>query len=108
MNPQITAEPDTESNLPATEGEMARHGITYIPVDYFHYRQFRYTSLEDAVAQAKRDGAVGPEPNLLTTDVEIAKYGITRSPVDYFVYQKFRYTSLKDALAQATREEATL
>ena len=35
--------------------EMAKYGITRVPVDYFHYRQFRYTNLEDAIAQAKHD-----------------------------------------------------
>jgi hypothetical protein len=33
---------------------MAAHGITCIPINYFHYRQFRYTNLDDAVAQAQR------------------------------------------------------
>lgn len=35
--------------------QMAKYGITRIPVYYFHYKQFRYTNLNDAVAQAKRD-----------------------------------------------------
>lgn len=40
------------------DAEVAeRFGITRVPVDYFHYGKFRYTSLEDAVAQAKRDQA---------------------------------------------------
>jgi hypothetical protein len=39
--------------------EMAKYGIARIPVDYFHYREFRYTNLKDAVAQAKRDLSVG-------------------------------------------------
>lgn len=34
--------------------EMAKYGITRVPVDYFHYKQYRYTNLADAVAQAKR------------------------------------------------------
>jgi hypothetical protein len=34
---------------------MAKYGITRVPVDYFDYRQFRYTNSEDAIAQAKRD-----------------------------------------------------
>jgi hypothetical protein len=33
---------------------MAKYGITRVPVDYFHYGDFRYTNLKDAVAQAKR------------------------------------------------------
>lgn len=35
---------------------MKRYGISRIPVDYFHYRQYRYTNLKDAIAQAERDG----------------------------------------------------
>ena len=38
------------------EEKMSRFGITRIPTDYFHYKTFRYTNLNDAVAQAKRDG----------------------------------------------------
>jgi hypothetical protein len=37
------------------EQEMARLGIVRIPADYFQYREFRYTSLQDALAQARRD-----------------------------------------------------
>lgn len=35
--------------------DLARYGITCVPVDYFHYREFRYTNLRDAIAQAKRE-----------------------------------------------------
>jgi len=35
--------------------EMARYGITCIPVDNFYYREFHYTNLEDAIAQVTRD-----------------------------------------------------
>jgi hypothetical protein len=45
----------TEADLLATEGEMVKYGIKRVPLDYFYYRQFRYTNLEDAVSQAKRD-----------------------------------------------------
>ena len=38
----------------AVEG-VTKYGITRVPVDYFHYKQYRYTNLSDAVAQAKRD-----------------------------------------------------
>ena len=37
--------------------EMARYGITRVPVDYFHYGEFRYTNLKDAVAQASVSNA---------------------------------------------------
>ena len=36
---------------------MTRFGITRVPVDIFHYKSFRYTNLEDAIAQANRDAA---------------------------------------------------
>lgn len=34
--------------------QMAKYGITRVPVDYFHVREFRYTSFADALAQAQR------------------------------------------------------
>jgi hypothetical protein len=37
------------------EDAMAKLGITRVPIDYFHYRQYRYTNLKDAIAQAERD-----------------------------------------------------
>lgn len=42
---------------PITAEELARYGITRVPVDYFHLGDFRYTSLSDAIAQAKRRAA---------------------------------------------------
>lgn len=39
---------------PEVSAEMEKHGITRIPVDYFHCGEFRYTNLKDAIAQAKR------------------------------------------------------
>lgn len=40
---------------PEMQKEMAEHGITRTLVDCFHYGEYRYTNLKDAVAQAKRD-----------------------------------------------------
>lgn len=34
--------------------EMAKFGIARVPVDRFHFREFRYTNLKDAIAEAKR------------------------------------------------------
>jgi hypothetical protein len=34
--------------------EMAKYCITRVPTDYFYYKEYRYTSLDDAIAQAKR------------------------------------------------------
>lgn len=39
----------------AVEQEMARLGILRVPADYFQYREFRYTNLQDALAQARHD-----------------------------------------------------
>jgi hypothetical protein len=39
---------------------MARYGITRVPTDYFHYKEYRYTSLDDAIAQAKRQHPAVP------------------------------------------------
>jgi len=90
----------------ATE-EMAKYGITRVPVDYFHYGSFRYTNLEDAIAQAKRQQPPKDSGPVISPEITegMAKYGITRVPVDYFYYGKYRYTNLEDAVAEAKREQ---
>lgn len=51
---------ETDSDItPEDAEEMAKYGITRVPVDYFHYREFRYTNLKDAIVQAKRDEQAG-------------------------------------------------
>ena len=35
--------------------EMIELGITRAPFDYFHYKDFRYSQLADAIAEARRD-----------------------------------------------------
>ena len=88
--------------------ELVRHGITRIPVDYFHYGDFRYTNLDDALTQAKRQRSneSSAAVNLGGTD-EMARYGITRVPLDHFYYGGFRYTNLEDAIAEAKRHPYT-
>jgi hypothetical protein len=39
---------------------MAKYGITRVPTDYFRYKEYRYTSLDDAIAQAKRQHPAVP------------------------------------------------
>ena len=34
---------------------IARYGITRVPADQFHYKDYRYSLLSDAMALAKRD-----------------------------------------------------
>jgi hypothetical protein len=34
--------------------DMAKYGITRVSTDYFYYKEYRYTSVDDAIAQAKR------------------------------------------------------
>jgi hypothetical protein len=44
-------------NPPLTEEaikEMLELGIERVSVDYFYFKEYRYTDLNDAVAQAKR------------------------------------------------------
>ena len=95
-----------EAESPEAAQERAEFGITRSRVDNFYWREFCYSSLNDAVAQAKRaefkgspdksGSATGRE-----TDDEMMAYGITRVPVDYFYYGAFRYTKQNDAVAQA-------
>jgi hypothetical protein len=39
--------------------QMAHFGIRCVPVDYFHFREFRYTSFADALAEAQRQAERG-------------------------------------------------
>lgn len=39
---------------PADHADMKKFGITYVPVDYFHIGEYRYSKLADAIAEAKR------------------------------------------------------
>jgi hypothetical protein len=39
---------------PEAAEAMAQYAITRVPVDYFHYAEFRYTNLDDAIAEATR------------------------------------------------------
>jgi hypothetical protein len=34
---------------------MARFGLTQVPTYRYHYRDWRYANLDDALAQARRD-----------------------------------------------------
>jgi hypothetical protein len=90
---------------PDAAEEMTKYGITRVPVDYFHCRDFRYTNLKDAIAQAKRQRPLKESTSAIDVESaeEMAKNGITPIPVDYFHYGDFRYTNLKDAVAQAIR-----
>lgn len=55
MNPPTKSEIHTESKRRAMDAEMAKYCITRSTVDYFHYRDFKYTNLNDALAQARRE-----------------------------------------------------
>jgi hypothetical protein len=44
---------------PEVAKEMLEFGITRVSIDHFHYKDFRYTNVKDAIAQAKRQQAVG-------------------------------------------------
>lgn len=53
--PEIPPKSD-EPDMPNTAlaENMARYGITRVPVHYYHYGAFRYTTLQEAMAEAKR------------------------------------------------------
>lgn len=50
----IRADPIVENT-----DEMKQLGIANYPVNRFHYGEYHYTNLNDAKAQAKRDGKTG-------------------------------------------------
>lgn len=50
-----TTDTDLKDTLnPELTSEMAKHGITKKPIYYYYHGDYRYTSLRDALAQAKR------------------------------------------------------
>lgn len=53
----VTQDAETEATFlhRSVEVEMDEYGIKRVPVDYFYYREFRYTNVKDAIAMAKRD-----------------------------------------------------
>lgn len=53
MTPESQSDKSAEAARRDTE-EMAHFGITSHPVVYFHYKEYRYTRLEDALAEARR------------------------------------------------------
>ena len=53
---------ENHDELPSAFGpdvaeEMLKFGITRVSIDHFHYKDFRYTNVKDAIAQAKRQQA---------------------------------------------------
>jgi hypothetical protein len=52
-------------DITTAEADMKHYGISKSTVDYFHYKQFRYTTLADAVNQAKRDAPSQDSPGTL-------------------------------------------
>ena len=57
--PMITSEEQLPTLSVEERRQMDNYGIARVPKDSFHYREFRYTNLQDALAQAKRDGEGG-------------------------------------------------
>jgi hypothetical protein len=55
----MTQEKSPKTQAKDDAADIGLLGITNVPVDRFHYRDFRYSNLNDAVAQAKRDIAAG-------------------------------------------------
>lgn len=46
------------SNNITEEAQMAEHGIKRVLVKNYFYGNYRYTSFQDALSQAKRDGEI--------------------------------------------------
>ncbi|MHA6767404.1 hypothetical protein [Sphingobium ummariense] len=45
----------SEFDETAVADQMARYGITRVPADQYRYKDYRYSKLSDAIAQARRD-----------------------------------------------------
>jgi len=56
-NQQAQAETSDQPSQDTAElEEMAKYGILRVSVNYYHFGEFRYSTLKDAIAQAKRAG----------------------------------------------------
>ena len=53
----VAGQDPPHGSLDQDSEEMTELGITRVPVDYFHYKEFRYSQLADAIAEARRDEA---------------------------------------------------
>ena len=52
------------STCKETDREMEKYNISMTLMKVYHYRQFSYTKLSDAIAQAKKDQMVDKIPVL--------------------------------------------
>ena len=50
----MTNEIPADKNAKVSEEEMQKYGIKRVSADYFHVGRYRYSDLNDAMAQAKR------------------------------------------------------
>jgi hypothetical protein len=97
---------------PSLETDITALGISNVPYDVFFCGQYRYTGLEDALAQGRRAGVSDSRTNgeiepASNKDAEAAQYGISKVTVDRFIFGPYRYSRLDDALAEATRHPAS-
>lgn len=53
MSPTVSPEPSDLSDS-EMHAALAEHGIARVSTDTFHYGGYRYTSIKDAIAEAKR------------------------------------------------------
>jgi len=45
---------EADNSIDSSAEILKKYGIKRVPVDYFHVGAFRYSNLDDAIAQAKR------------------------------------------------------
>lgn len=98
-------ERDDQARAMEIDGKLALCGIRRVRVDYFHWRDFRYASLADAVAQAKRSQTKELSNDFsnetsaeLGDEMLMQRHAISRRSVDHFLWQDYRYTNAEDAI----------
>jgi hypothetical protein len=109
---RIGMENDTNNEINATidpedEAMMVKYGITRVPINYYHYKGYRYTNQNDALAEIERQQ---PKSDAIMegrhkNKGKMIDSEIIRVPVNNFCYKDYRYTNLKDAIAQALHEK---
>ncbi len=92
--------PTSDNNNDNDNSDVLPLGIVNVPVEVFTCGGYRYSKLDDALAEARRQhSSANPSREDTATD----EPGIVRAMVDCFHFGEYRYSRIDDAIAQAER-----
>lgn len=97
---------DSKASLRVEDSDVVeRYGVTRVLTEIFKLREFSYTNIEDAIAQAEHQTqAENRHPVTPKTADDLARLGISSVIVDRFKCGAYIYTNRDDAIAEANRQ----